>query len=927
MKYQLIITLLFMSNYIIGQRAIGNSTQQVVGVSRIELRDSTIAVRGDFPNGIQSVDSSDIKTFGAIYGDIDLLYPQLSVTQRNNIRKANWTAFKQACNDAILKERTVIVSKYIEIYTPNYLDQVNLGDGDKLYIKGGSELRTTMSFFPKTYNIDYNFHHGKSIGWRLFEVLDECSLIIQNIDFDFLDSRFMTKVQTYKCILKYNNNVRQIKIQDTVQVYSKLWQYLVPNTIVYYDHGLDTDPGVNGGGHAIVQSVDSVNRIITLTTDILNTVTNNESGVDVVLGFDFPIDITPNVDTINRYGVGWMLNRSNQKIFTSNGTVIPGKSDYGSLQLLNCRFNNLANVGNFANIGRKIIIKDCEFRGVFEVGVQGGGDGIHAQFIMDNSFVTNCGSYQRYEAYNNGWETGGSTWGSAFYLSTTISVVVTNTHFIDNVAATFRQFSDSSPDSKWTAYKYVQSYFENCKFERCGEYHLLTSRLFRTVLNSCTFDSTNVVHIENSLDAYGCYFGGSYDMYSYNHPQDNYYDGYNIRFNSCTFGRYSNGVLNAWNGVENTRTSLVYDNCTFGLAGTNDPANYPYKLLFSSSSEGAENYGMKVAITNCFLRLQDTILYSNIQNFMNTMSFNGQILIDNLRPVNELDRSYSLSQFCTSRSVATLSQYPYRRNITVRNSDVKIFGKFFDGYAHPYYMLTVENTLHNASFNTQQPQYRILLPNKSTVKAITSSVTIDDVVKTKVLEGDVNNNTYYVSGDTLKFITIIGKRSNDKLDMTTCVDKIKVIPTNNMTLKPYGVSSSSNIFGTTSETLTAGVIYEFESVQIGCLGASSTKVDTITIVANGSQDKFSTTWLEGGQKQIIPGTILVTAPGISETTTDIYGVFNTVNLQGIVYPYSTSSGNAATYYLDFTATPSAGNINIYYTRPVGCVTKGFWVKK
>ena len=514
------------------------------------MEDSLAAIRGDIP--VVSETNPFLQQTGFVWGNLD---DNLSYTeaQKKTIRRQNYIYFK-AIIDAAKATNTCL-------NFPGNTLQLHLLPNDEIQVQNkqlvcleGIDKKSIIEFYPKVL-ISGNFAY-------VFKMYDGGSIDLKSMH--FLGSDKSMKNEVYSGVLRLGGDLTKVKIQDTTQIRNGFWTASLIGAKIGIKHSSTNTVART----YTISSYDSNTRIITLTSGIDFSVTNDFADSGTLLAFSWNTDeVHP--DTANRYGRAFRIAVAGSEHSFINGSIGEGNfSKQAYVKINNCRIEKFESCISISGGWVDYHLNDSYFQGgiIAITKYNGIGYGNPSTIYMNRCEIAYSGVPLLANAVSPyGTQNNNLVFGSGSYNHPSTRVVLTDCYIHDNYTGAFRQFSDGDekPSPDW-----FTSYFINTTFRNNAEYHLLTSNTHRSVIQGCTFENGNVMlaystDFENSLllDSY-------VNLYSYANAQpkpDADTVQLRINFNHVKFHKYST-FNNGWSNSRSKRTVINFNNCDFELS-------------------------------------------------------------------------------------------------------------------------------------------------------------------------------------------------------------------------------------------------------------------------------------------------------------------------------------------------------------------------
>lgn len=798
---------------------------------------------------------------GFTYGNLVNDFPTFNLSQLDSIRTRNYNRLQLILSTRIYN----MPAKRLEVYVPN--GNPITGNVTIRGVRTLSEIvvypfvlqsTATATFFTPTYGDTYN---------------------IRNVTIKSPAKNYLS--ETYSCILKFSGTPNLIKVNSAVR--PGFWSTLTPGSSLFYGW-LYTVPGET----KLVSSIDSLNSLIYLTTNISGSVSSDMQGSTVNVGKFFPPDIS--ITDYETYGRVWIRNT-----FCTNNIIygIPAATSGTDfiLNLTNVKFENsavqvLASMGSAKmNFNKVKFINGSSSLSFFSRNYAGGQTLTSTDtLLIQNTGDLIAGTLTTSEPSGN--------YGAGGYLHDNVLVNLQGVlHLKNNLSASWRQYSSSySPANPGT------NYYAYIKEEGSTEYGFLGSNTMPTIIDSLSssgfilFRYTTTI---NSGDVTGLLSGQGTDFGIGDQS---------IEINNTTL----RNVVN----LERFKTGEL-NNCTYII-----PLFSVHQVMISPSanltiSGGEIQGGTGVAQWNPIVAGAEgsRFLYNGTTYFDES-----NIIIDSLNW-----NSY-LSHYLFSNNGVQEPYIEKNFNIQVNNTDVKALGFAVDGSSTAGSVsktTTGTNTILRSNIYSTGQQGRGYVQEieglvGTTSRTIVASKSYGIVgTLTNILEIDWEHDRYETNG-TLNAIvavsTVVGvspTSSNPVYGRDIWIYAVGgniTINTFDATLRP-----ESNIIGTNGTIILAGdslnVIIDNDYVfQTG-----TTIVTPTLAVGNGVLTTF-----EGVLADFIldPDIIMNITAGAINVNANASGVFTDPDVVGYV-DYWTGK-----YEFIFTVpVPGATNIVLTYNKP------------
>lgn len=401
---------------------------------------------------------------GFTYGNLDDEFPSFTLTQLDSIRTRNYNRLKN-----LLASRPYSMpGKRLEVYTTGSAITGNVS----IYGVSGSKIvvypfvpqgTATTNFFNPTYGNTYN---------------------IRNVTIKSPAKNYLS--ETYPCILKFSGTANLIKINSAVR--PGFWSNVTPGSSLFYGWSYTV-----AGETKIVSSIDSLNSLIYLTTNISGAVASDTQGPTVNLGKYFPVDIS--ITDYELYGSTWILNNfcTNNIIYTVPAAT--SGTDF-TLNLTNVKFENsavqvLVSMGSAKmNFNKVKFINGNTSLSFFSRNFAGGQTLTSFDtLLIENTGDLIAGTLTTAEPSGN--------YGAGGYLHDNVLVNLQGTlHLKNNLSASWRQYSSSySPANPGT------NYYAYIKEDGSGEYGFLMSNTMPTIIDSLVSTGQILMRYSTTINA------------------------------------------------------------------------------------------------------------------------------------------------------------------------------------------------------------------------------------------------------------------------------------------------------------------------------------------------------------------------------------------------------------------------------------------
>lgn len=816
----------------------------------------------DSKHGVNPLD------FGMEIGAVTSIHPGYTYSQKKAFWWANWKALKKASQFAIKTKSFVdmqAIQGTIEILWPK--DNFVTVNNDELLKIVGSAKGTTFIDVKDEYQVEHGNHD-------IFVVENGGWLTIDNIKFE--GKTYEYKIQTYDCILRNGGNIRDIKIQDTAQIYTRFWSNLSVGDTIFYDRSVSVK-----GEYGFVASFDSTTRIITLTADLVG-VASETQGPDVVVGFLWPDNFQVETDSLSRYGIDWYIAENNYTLIDANNSQSV-YNDFSEIRLENCDISKVRAGIEKSGSWMDLRIRNCKMQ-AYEIFTTffNGAFANPSKLIVEDFELYDCGRFAAYEVAST--VSAGRVWGSGFYTHPNVIERVRNGIVRNNIAAAWRQYSSSGPKPAVTGFF---STFDDITWYSNTEYNLLTSNSLSTKITNNRF-LDGVLYIGNNTDIVDSRVY-NLNLYNQDEPNPDSSSQFLINVLNSSVGTVSVG----WNTTLTAKTALNFDNCTFFL-----PQSSSIFILA----------GAALNVRNCTIDFGTLASNTAIGNFVANLG-EAKIRINNLQPnLSAKDKYFQGHFFSTStydlkpdivienstinaNPISTTQRGKFHRGIQIKNTILKGASYFPDVTILSLVEGLRQQTISTANATFTTYPFSSNRTNGSTFK--------DYIVADLITPG----NIYMINGSLLRTLFL----KTDRPDQNNTFDyyktnifegSITVIPDQNLTIIPYGLDENSNFLGTDTIRLQAKKKYIFTNNPYYPLGISETTIRDTIATGNGSTTAFNLQAVFPGDRYA-KGT-MVLKWGANSVQLNGDGSINNSLVVGYADPFTRS------FRLTFTTAPTSG---------------------